>query len=83
MHFKEYPEKGEAGLQPCRGAAVQANEPHLQDLTILVPFSHGNCRSVKHPRRTPPPPPPLSSNPVPDVGVHIWRECPPPREDKG
>lgn len=41
MHFKEYPEKGQAGLQQGRGAAVQANGPHLQVLTILVPFHMG------------------------------------------
>lgn len=41
MHFKEYPEKGEAGLQQGRGAAVRANGSSLQVLTILVPFHMG------------------------------------------
>lgn len=41
MHLKEYPEKGQAELQQGRGAAVQANGPRLQVLTILVPFHMG------------------------------------------
>lgn len=41
MHFKEHPEKGEARLQQGRGAAVQANRPSLQVLTILVPCHMG------------------------------------------